>query len=51
MPDAEKPSIKTALGADISKAEQLVAKVTAIPGAGDIVGPAAKSVLQKLKSF
>ena len=31
--------IKIAVVADISHAEQLVAKVTAIPGAGDLVGP------------
>ena len=51
VPDAAKPSIKTALGAGISNVEQLVGKVTAIPRAGDIIGPDAKRVLEKLKSF
>jgi hypothetical protein len=51
VPDAAKPSIRTELGVGISNVEQLVGKVTAIPGAGDIIGPEAKSVLEKLKSF
>lgn len=51
VPDAAKPSIKTALGAGISNVEQLVGKVTAIPGVGNIVAPDAKKVLDKVKSF
>jgi hypothetical protein len=51
VPDAAKPSIKTAISAGIPNVEQLVGKVTAIPGAGDIVGPDAKRVLEELKIF
>jgi hypothetical protein len=51
VPDAAKPAIKTALSAGITNAEQLVGKVTAIPGVGDIIQPPAKEILDKLKSF
>ena len=51
VPDAAKPAIKTALGAAVSKAEDLLGKATALPGVGDIIQPVATEILGKLKSF
>lgn len=51
VPDAAKPAIKTALSAAVSKAEDLLGKVTAMPGVGDVIQPVATEILEKLKSF
>jgi hypothetical protein len=47
MPDAAKPAIKTAL----TSAMDLLGKVSALPGVGEIIRPVAEEVLNKLKSF
>jgi hypothetical protein len=51
VPDAEKPGIKTELGTRISNADQLLEKVAAVPGLGDVLRPVANEVLDKLKTF
>ena len=51
VPDSAKPAIKTALSAAVPQLEQLLAKVAAVPGVGDIVQAPAKELLDKLKAF
>ena len=51
VPDAAKPAIKTALSSAVPKAEDLLGKVDALPGVGEIIRPVAEEVLNKLKSF
>ena len=51
VPDAAKPAIKTALSSAVPKAEDLLGKVSALPGVGEIIRPVAEEVLNKLKSF
>jgi hypothetical protein len=51
VPDAAKPAIKTVLSSAVSKAEDLLAKASAIPGVGDVIQPTAKDILDKLKGF
>ena len=51
VPDSAKPAIKTALGAAVPQLEQLVTKVAAVPGVGDIIQAPAKELLDKLKAF
>jgi len=51
IPDSAKPAIKTALSAAMPQLEQLVTKVAAVPGVGDIIQAPAKELLDKLKAF
>jgi hypothetical protein len=51
VPDTAKPGIKTALSSAVPKAEDLLAKVSALPGVGEIIRPVAEEFLNKLKSF
>jgi hypothetical protein len=51
VPDAAKPAIKTALSSAVPKAEDLLGKVSALPGVGEIIRPVAEEVLNKLKGF
>jgi len=51
VPETAKPGIKTALSSAVPKAEDLIGKVSALPGVGEIIRPVAEEVLNKLKSF
>jgi len=51
VPDSAKPAIKTALSAAVPQLEQLLTKVAAVPGVGDIIQAPAKELLDKLKAF
>ena len=51
VPDSAKPAIKTALSAAVPQLEQLVTKMAAVPGVGDIIQAPAKELLDKLKAF
>jgi hypothetical protein len=51
VPDSAKPAIKAALSAAVPQLEQLVTKVAAVPGVGDIIQSPAKELLEKLKTF
>jgi hypothetical protein len=51
VPDAAKPAIKTALSSAVPKAEDLLAKVSALPGVGEIIRSVTEEVLNKLKGF
>ena len=51
VPDSAKPAIKTALSAAVPQLEQLVTKMAAVPGVGDIIQAPAKDLLDKLKAF
>lgn len=51
VPDSAKPAIKTALSAAVPQLEQLVTKLAAVPGVGDIIQSPAKELVDKLKAF
>jgi hypothetical protein len=51
VPDTAKPGIKTALSSAVPKTEDLLGKVSALPGVGEIIRSAAEETLNKLKSF